>query len=110
MNQGPSFNTTIPGSSYPKLNGFYQRFMLTQDDPRMTPGKAEPHLPKETVKGTTKLKKATRVPKKIYCRDSIPKQQNTPIYGGFGSSKPNKASRNIVKNKKMPQLKKRNIK
>ena len=46
----PSFNTTIPRSNYPQLSGFSQRFMLSQDSSLMTPGKAEPHLPAETMK------------------------------------------------------------
>ena len=58
LNQGPSFNNVLRNRT--KLNGFYQRFNLRQDDNRMTPGKRQPHLPSETTKGTTKLKKANR--------------------------------------------------
>ena len=106
LNQGPSFNVTRPGSSYPKLNGFYQRFMLTQDDPRFTPGKKELHLPQETMKGTTKLKRSNRkVGEKVRCRDSVPTGNPEPIYGGFANIK-NKASTKIVKAKRKKRKKK----
>ena len=39
LNQGPSFNNILQPTQ--KLNGFYQRFQLRQDDNRMTPGKRE---------------------------------------------------------------------
>lgn len=109
MNAGPSFNTTRPGSSYSDLSGFGQRFMLGQDDPRMTPGKPEPHLQKETMKGTTKLKKSNRAIKVKRCKEYMPKGNPEPIYGGFGKSKPNKASAKVQR-KKMPKLKKHKLK
>jgi len=109
LNQGPSFNVTRPGSSYPALSGFAQRFMLKQDDPRMTPGKAEPHLPQETHKGTTKLRKHNRKVKKRPSKSHMPKGNPEPIYGGFAKSMPNKASKRVVK-KKMPKLKKQRVK
>lgn len=109
LNQGPSFNIVRPGSSYPKLNGFFQRFELKQDDPRFTPGKGEPHLPRETIKGTTKLKKHNRKTKgNPPCKDSIPKGNPEPIYGGFGKSMPNYASTRV--SRKKPKLKKRRLK
>ena len=70
----PSFNTTIPRSNYNLLSGFGQRFMLTQDSSLMTPGKAEPHLPAETMKGTYKRKrkgKNVRKKKPPRCKDLI---------------------------------------
>ena len=106
MNQGPSFNVTRACSSYPKLSGFYQRFMLKQDDPRMTPGKAEPHLPQETMKGTTKMKKSNRkAAQNLRCKDSIPVGNPEPIYGGFANIK-NKASTKVVKRRKKKRKKK----
>ena len=107
LNQGPSFNTKL--GAYPKLNGFYQRFQLTQDDPRFTPGKRQPHLPNETMKGTFKMKKGkpTRKQKQIKYSDSIPQGQPEPVYSGFGNIK-NKASAKSVKSK--PKLKRRNKK
>ena len=98
INQGPSFDVIRKGSSYSKLSGFDQRFMLLESDPRMTPGKAHVHLPPETMKGTFKMKKANRKVKKKACKDHImPKGNPEPTYGGFGKSKPNKASRKVVK-------------
>ena len=99
VNEGPSFNIVRPGASYSDLSGFGQRFMLKQDDPRMTPGKAEPHLPAETMKGTYKLGKSNRKVKKKPCKDHMPKGNPEPIYGGFAKSKPNKASTKVVKSK-----------
>ena len=96
-NQGPSFNNVL--QTYPKLNGFYQRFNLRQDDNRMTPGKKEPRLPEETTKGTFSMKKANRKQsKQVTPRDNIPKQQPNPIYSGFGAVK-NKATNKIRQNK-----------
>ena len=109
LNQGPSFNITRPGSSYADLSGFSQRFMLKQDDPRMTPGKPEPHLPQETYKGTTKLRKHNRTVKTRPCKTYMPKGNPEPIYGGFAKSKPNKASKRVVK-KKGGKLKKQRVK
>ena len=95
-NQGPSFNNQL--QTYGKLNGFYQRFNLRQDDNRMTPGKREPHLRAETTKGTFSMKKGNRKQtKQVTPRDNIPKQQPQPIYSGFGSIK-NKATDKIRKN------------
>ena len=48
MNRGPSFDTQQ--HAFQKLNGFYQRFNLRQDDNRMTPGKRQPKLPEETIR------------------------------------------------------------
>lgn len=94
LNNGPSFNTTLPGSSYPQLSGFTQRFMLRQDDARMTPGKPEPHLPSETTKGTYKLKKPTRKAKRVRCKDlsGIPSKKNEPTYQPF-AAQPTKRKR-----------------
>ena len=103
MNNGPSFNLTRPGSSYNQLTGFGQRFMLSQDSPLLTPGKAEPHQPAETMKGTFKLRGKTKLKKKPErCKELVmPKASLAPepIYGGFGKSKPNKAKKKVVKKK-----------
>jgi len=105
-NQGPSFNNTL--QTYPKLNGFYQRFNLTQEDNRMTPGKRQPVLPQETTKGTFSLKKANRKQtKQVTPRDNIPQQQPEPIYSGFSNIK-NKATGKIRQNK--GKVRKRRIK
>ena len=109
MNAGPSFNIIRPGSSYQQLTGFTQRFMLREDDPRMTPGKKHPHLPAETMKGTTKVKKHQRQIKEKPCKDLImPTGNPEPIYGGFGKSKPNKATTKVVKSR--GKMKKRRVK
>ena len=98
VNEGASFDIVRKGSSYPMLSGFGQRFMLRESDPRMTPGKAHPHLPAETMKGTFKLGKPNRKVKKKSCKDQImPKGNPVPTYGGFGKSKPNKATTRVVK-------------
>ena len=107
LNAGPSFNVERPGSSYPMLSGFGQRFMLQQDDARMTPGKPEPHLPTETFKGTTKMGKSNRKIKTKPCKEYMPKGNPQPIYGGFGKSKPNKATTRVVKAKKKKMRKRR---
>ena len=102
VNQGPSFNVTRPGSSYQQLTGFTQRFMLTQDSTLLTPGKAEPHLPAETMKGTTKKRKANRKKKPERCKNLVmPKKSLAPepIYGGFAKSMPNKAKKKVIKSK-----------
>ena len=110
INQGPSFNITRPGSSYNQLTGFTQRFMLPQDSQLMTPGKAEPHLAAETMKGTTKLRKGSRKIKNPRCKDLVmPKGQDDPIYGGFSKSMPNKATKKVVRKRKA-KLKKRRVK
>ena len=96
LNLGPSFNITRTGGSYSTLSGFGQRFMLLQSDQRMTPGKPEPHLPAETMKGTTKTKKANRKPKRIRCKEHMPAGNPEPIYGGFGNIT-NAASTKVVK-------------
>ncbi len=109
VNQGPSFNNKR--QQYRRLNGFFQRFQLEQDDPRMTPGKRQPKLREETMKGTFKLKKAkkgTRKSKQIKYTDAIPENQPPPVYSGFSNIK-NKASAKIVKSKR-PKLKRRNKK
>ena len=101
INQGPSFNITRPGNSYQQLTGFTQRFMLTESDPRMTPGKKHPHLPAETMKGTFKTKKQTHQIKEKPCKDLImPTGNPEPIYGGFAKSKPNYATTKIQKPKR----------
>lgn len=89
VNEGPSFNNKL--GAYPKLNGFYQRFQLEQDDPRMTPGKTQPKLPRKQVKYS----------------DTIFPGQPEPIYRGFSNIK-NKATKNIKKSKK--KLKRRVLK
>ena len=110
MNAGPSFNIQRPGSSFAPLSGFSQRFMLRQDDPRMTPGKSEPHLKKETMKGTTALRKSNRTVKKKACKEYMPKGQPEPIYGGFAKSKPSKVMPGRVVRKKGKKLKKQRVK
>jgi len=74
----------------------------------MAPGKRQPVLPAETMKGTWKLKKSTRKPKKKVVKpsDNIPKTQPEPIYSGFSNIK-NKASRKIQK--QGGKLKKRTV-
>ena len=106
MNQGPSFNDVL--SDRTKLNGFYQRFELLQNDNRMTPGKRQPVLPAETMKGTWKLKPSKRKPSKKVVKpsDNIPKNQPIPIYSGFANVK-NKASRKVKK--QGSKLKKRTV-
>ena len=102
LNGGPSYNTTLPGSSYSQLTGFTQRFMLTQDSRLMTPGKAEPHLPKETMKGTFKRKKGGIKKKPEKCKNLVmPKVSLAPepIYGGFAKSKTNKAKKKVIHSK-----------
>lgn len=101
LNAGPSFNTTLPGASYSQLTGFTQRFMLPQDSNLMTPGKAEPHLPPETMKGTFKRKKGGTKRKPPKCKSLImPKESLAPepIYGGFANIK-NAAKKRVVKSK-----------
>ena len=110
LNQGPSFNVTRPGNSYHQLSGFSQRFMLTQDSTLLTPGKPEPHLPAETMKGTTKKRKHNRTNKPERCKNLVmPKYTLEPeyIYGGFAKSK---QVQKRVRKKKMPKLKKRSLK
>ena len=105
LNQGPSFN--IVSQTPHKINGFYQRFELQQDDPRFTPGKRQPKRPNETNKGTWSLKgrKGSRKPgKQIVYSDAMPKGQPQPIYSGFSNIK-NKASSRVQK--KGGKLKKR---
>ena len=103
INQGPSFNLTRPGDSYNQLTGFGQRFMLSQASNLLTPGKKEPHLPAETVKGSTKSKRKGGMKKKpTRCKQLImPKESLVPepIYGGFGKSMPNHAKKKVVKSK-----------
>ena len=96
LNQGPSFDTTRK-SPY-KLNGFFQRFELLQDDNRMTPGKRQPVTKPETMKGTFALKKPSRArkDKRIKYSDAIPAGQPTPTYSGFANIK-NKATTRVVK-------------
>ena len=85
VNQGPSFNNVLYDRK--KLNGFYQRFELLQSDNRMTPGKRQPVLPAETMKGTWKLKKTTRKPKKkaVNPTDNIPKAEEHQIRVNLGA-------------------------
>lgn len=88
LNQGPSFNVETP-KPY-QLSGFGERFMLKQDDPRMTPGKPEPHLPAETMKGTFALKKSSRKKKHVKCKDlgGIPGKKLPTSYKPFGHQWP----------------------
>ena len=112
VNQGPSFNLTRPGSSYNQLTGFTQRFMISQDSPLMTPGKAEPHLPAETMKGTTKYRKANRRKKPERCKNLVMPMDSLkpePIYGGFAKSMPNNAKKAVPK-KKRRKMRKRRVK
>ena len=97
LNQGPSFNNILQPQG--KLNGFYQRFQLTQDDNRMTPGKREP-----VTKGDN-LRKGSKG-KRIKYTDTIPKSQPQPIYSGFANIK-NKATNKIKK--QGGKLKKRTV-
>ena len=102
LNGGPSFNTTIAGGSYSQLTGFTQRFMLQQDSSLLTPGKREPHLPAETMKGTFKLRKGGKKQKAPRCKNLVmPKVSLAPepIYGGFAKSKPNHAKKKVQKSK-----------
>ena len=91
VNKGPSFDTVLQSNR--KLNGFFQRFTLDQDDNRMTPGKRQ----LKHGKGT----------KQVVYSDAIPKGQPMPVYSGFSNIK-NKATSTIKKSGK--KLKKRNIK
>jgi len=113
INEGPSFNLVRPGDSYQQLTGFSQRFMLSQDSSLLTPGKAEPHMPAETMKGTFKGKGKGKMKKKpTRCKELVmPKRTlaNEPIYGGFGKSKPNEAKKKVVK-KKLRKGRKRRVK
>lgn len=102
LNGGPSYNITLPGDSYSQLTGFTQRFMLTQNSRLMTPGKSEPHLPAETMKGTFKLGKGGIKKKPERCKNLImPKVSLAPepIYRGFAKSMPSKAKKKVVKSK-----------
>ena len=112
VNRGPSFRVSRDGNTYNQLTGFTQRFMLPQDSNMLTPGKAEPHLPSESVKGSTKSgrkrksglrKKPERCKNLIMPKDSL---TNTPIYSGFGTSLQNKAKKKVVK----PKTRKRRVK
>jgi len=85
LNAGPSFD--VQRHQYSQLSGFSQRFMVRQDDQRWTPGKKEPHLPAETMKGTFKLHKAKRKAKRARCADTMPKGQPEAIYGGYDNVK-----------------------
>ena len=85
VNAGPSFDTER--HQFSQLSGFSQRFMIRQDDQRWTPGKKEPHLPAETMKGTFKLHKAQRTAKRARCADTMPKGQPEAIYGGYDNVK-----------------------
>ena len=87
VNAGPSFDVQQHQFSS-QLSGFSQRFMVRQDDQRWTPGKKEPHLPAETMKGTFKLHKAKRTAKRARCADTMPKGQRKAIYGGYDNIKP----------------------
>ena len=103
LNGGPSFNLTRPGDSYDLLSGFGQRFILTQDSQLLTPGKKQPSLPAETVKGSTKDKRRKKMSKKAKSDKELimPKVSLAPepIYGGFGKSMPNKAKKKVIKSK-----------
>ena len=98
VNQGPSFD--VQRHQFQKLNGFYQRFNLTQDSPLMTPGKREPHLSGSTLRKGKK-------DKQIKYTDSIPQDQPAPIYSGFSNTR-NKVNSKIKKSG--GKLKRRKIK
>ena len=97
LNQGPSFNNILRSTQ--KINGFYQRFELLQDDNRMTPGK------KTKVTKADDLRKGSKG-KRIKYSDAIPKGQPEPIYTGFANVK-NQATTKIKK--KGGKLKKRTV-
>lgn len=88
VNLGPSMSLLLQPPR--QLNGFASRFVLQQNDPRFTPGRAEPRLPSETTKGTTKTKKSNRKAKKVNNQKLTGMITNKPkaIYGGFGNVKP----------------------
>jgi hypothetical protein len=88
VNAGPSLDTQA--HQFNQLSGFSQRFMIRQDDPRWFPGRKEPHLPAETMKGTFKLAKAKRSAKRVRCADQVPKGQPDAIYGGYDNVKAEK--------------------
>jgi hypothetical protein len=98
VNQGPSFD--VQRHQFQKLNGFYQRFNLTQDSPLMTPGKREPHLSGSTLRKGKK-------DKQIKYTDSIPQDQPAAIYSGFSNTR-NKVNSKIKKSG--GKLKRRKIK
>ena len=98
VNQGPSFDNQR--HQYGKLNGFYQRFNMTQDSNMMTPGKREPHLSGSTLRKKQK-------DKQIKYSDSIPKDQPEPLYSGFSNTR-NKVTSKIKKSG--GKLKRRKIK
>ena len=98
VNQGPSFDNQR--HAYGKLNGFYQRFNLTQDSPLMTPGKREPHLSGSTLR-------KGKQDKQIKYTDSIQQDQPEPIFSGFSNTR-NKVNSKIKKSG--GKLKRRKIK
>jgi hypothetical protein len=98
VNQGPSFD--LQRHQFGKLNGFYQRFNLTQDSNLMTPGKREKVLSNSTLR-------KGKHGKQIKYSDSIPKAQPEPIYSGFSNTR-NKVTTTIKKSGR--KLKKRKIK
>jgi hypothetical protein len=100
LNQGPSFDTER--HQFGKLNGFYQRFNLTQDSNLMTPGKREKVLSNAKTKGSRPAKQ----PKPVKYSDSIPKTQPEPIYSGFSNTR-NKVTTAIKKSGR--KLKRRNL-
>ena len=103
INQGPSFNVIRPGDSYNQLTGFTQRFLLSQDSNLRTPGKSQPNLPAETVKGSTKDKRRKKMSKKMEKSKNLIMPKDTlapePIYGGFGKSIISKVKKKVVKSK-----------
>ena len=99
LNQGPSFNNQL-GAPH-KINGFFQRFELRQDDPRMTPGKKEVKPKRDTLR-------KGHLGKQIKYFEAIPEHQPNPIYTGFGNVK-NDITNKIRKNKK-GGMKKRRLK
>ena len=91
-----------------QLNGFASRFMLSQDDPRRTPGKAGIRLPAETTKGATKSKKSNRKTVKVNDQKltGMPTKKPVAIYNGFANIKPTQN----VPTKRKPKRKRKNKK
>ena len=107
LNQGPSFDLVRPGSSYNQLSGFSQRFLYTQDDLRRFPGKKQPTLPAETMKGTFALKKASKVRQAPAKSLVMPKEKVEQIYSGFENIEPVRQERKQPKRNRKRKRKKR---
>ena len=109
LNRGPSYNTTLPGYSYGQLTGFTQRFMLTQDSSLLTPGKPEPHMSAETMKGTFKRKKGGMKKKPERCKNLVMPKESlapVPIYAGFANIK-SEAKKKVQKSKNKKGVRRR---